>query len=644
MSGPLAWLGVAGAQPGDPYLDWSLATGWVGQPPSRLPLWVPLLAPRGAAWDAVLATWGAKGQAHPSPWNPPDTDWGVLWVRADAVAAAAQQLPGCEMSQPLPYPGPPGPAPALPPPAQTPPPVVVAAIDRGGAVLNACFGHRDDPTRTRLLGYWDQAERATVDAWQAAAAGYGRELNPTTLNALLQRAQQDPDGELGVYRDLGLGDLLQAHALGQPEHATHVLDTLAGLPPVQPCAASAKPRQDDPASRAPLVLVSVPPSRIGQTTGTATVAQVLDGLHYILALAEAHAPGVPVVVNISLGLLAGPHDGSSALERAIDGLMRRRPHLLVVLAAGNNGGDRLVDPGKGTNASGRLAPGDTATLTWRLQPGDPTDSFLELWWHTLGKTAADLRLRVVYPVAGEEVPLNHQQDLRAGDALVGRLHSQALGALGQDHEARGQLSLGPVGGPRGALPAGRWVLALRNAGPEPLEVDARVQGDLPRWNEPEPVQSVLSESSGLSLGEAGSLNGLATGQLPMVVGAARQSDGSDTLYTSRPKSRGTQRQRERVDARAVADEGAFAPGLVASGVLSGSWVRMGGTSVAAPVAARHWANRLSRGRLPDSPEQWLDFLQPPALTKGGPATRSRGEAERGDAPPAPRQPPPIRPD
>ena len=611
LSPDLRWQASAPARAGDPYLDWSLATGWAGQPPNRSPLWVPLLAPRGAAWDAVLARLAPQQQAFASPWNPPDTAWGVLWVRAEQAGEASQALPGSEMSQPQALPGPPAVPVRRPRRARRSPAVVIAAIDRGGAVLNDCFGHRDRPERTRLIGFWDQAEGPMHDPWLAPSAGYGRELDGPRIDALRQRARHDPQGELGVYRDLGLHDLLLAHALGEPDHATHVLDTLAGLPDRRPRAASAKPTDDDAAAGAPLVLVSVPPSRIGQTTGTATVAQVLDGLHYVLALADAHAPHAPVVVNISLGLLAGPHDGSSALERAIDDLMRRRPRLLVVLAAGNNGGDRLIDPSKGTNAGGRLAPGAEATLTWRLQPGDPTDSFLELWAQGAEGAAPDLRLRVIAPVPSCEVGLNRQSDLRCGDDLAARLHCQALDA---GHRVRAQLSLAPVAGPRGLLPAGAWVLGLRNAGTQPLALEARVQGDLPRWTDSEPVQSVLAGATGLHLGGAGSLNGLATGRCPVVVGAVRASDGRDALYTAQPKAPdaavvtgpcGT------IDARATADEGVFAPGLVASGVASGSWVRMGGTSVAAPVAARHAASRLAQGQRPRDPDSWGDFLRSP---------------------------------
>ena len=68
---------------------------------------------------------------------------------------------------------------------------------------------------------------------------------------------------------------------------------------------------------------------------------VLDGLRYILDRATSLAPprGVPVVVNLSFGHIAGPHDGSSMLERAIHELIeayRRAARLEVVVAAGNS--------------------------------------------------------------------------------------------------------------------------------------------------------------------------------------------------------------------------------------------------------------------------------------------------------------------
>jgi NAD(P)H-hydrate repair Nnr-like enzyme with NAD(P)H-hydrate epimerase domain len=608
------WQRPASCTPGDPYLDWALATGWQGFPPMRKPAdpalpWVPLLAPRGRALDQALARLGSSLWLNPE--SPPDTGWVTVWAQAGAVEAMRKSLRGCELSQPLPVDFARARAPSTPPARSGKPvPLILGSIDHGGAFLNAVFRAPGGSKACRILSYWDQAALPPQDPdtpWQVAPAGYGRELQHAALQALHRRCAGQAAKEQALYKALGLDKLLAAAAAEQPDHATHVLDTLAGLPARRRHPANAKPGALDAAAHAPLLLVSVPRGLDGQTTGAACVAQILDALHHILREAEALSPQAAVVVNISLGALAGPHDGSSALERAIDALMRKRPRLLVVFAAGNNGGDLLNDPTSGTNAAGVLAPRRSARLSWRLQPGDPTDSFLELWCSAEGGSAPPskaarpaLQLRVLEPLRSPWIKLDKQVDLYQGQRLLGRLQQQQTGS----GRSRAQLSLAPVRGARGGLPAGRWLIELRNSGELPLNLEARVQGDLSRWTDPIPVQSVLVEAQGLQLGQAGSLNGLATGKLPLMVGAAHTEDDRDSLYTARLKPS----DRERRLARAVADEGPLAYGLMAAGVLSGSEVRMGGTSVAAPVAARQWANRLARGGLPPRPEDWLDFL------------------------------------
>jgi hypothetical protein len=480
--------------------------------------------------------------------------------------------------------------------------VVLGAIDRGGAPLNRAWARPDAPERTRLLSYWDQGRTATADdaPWQVPPAGYGRELTREALDRLGAHTAGDPARELALYRAWGLDELVW-HALnGTADHATHVLDTLGGPPSLRPHAASAKPGTPDAAAAAPLVLVSVPAGHEGQTTGAAAVAQVVDAVHHILAEARAVAPDAPVVVNLSLGVYGGPHDGRSALEQALDALMRAHPHLLVVVAAGNGGADHLLDPSAVTNAGGWLAPGERAEWAWRLQPRDPTDSFLEAWFD--GAPDAEPAWCVLQPWASPWVGPGQRSDLRDPDTLLGRLQLQALGA----GRWRGQCDLAPTAGARGGLPAGCWRLAVRNTGRSPLRVALRVQGDLPRWTDPELQQSVLAEATGLALGGAGTMNGLATGHCPVPVGAVRLSDGLDALYTAQPAP-----GRPPVTVRAAADEAPLAYGLVAAGALSGSEARMGGTSVAAPVAARRAAQRLADGERPAGPTGWRAFLQPP---------------------------------
>lgn len=624
----LRWQRPAASTPGDPYLDWALASAWRGFPTllneAAEPAWVPLLARREEAVKQVQARKSSSLRLNPA--SPTDTEWVTLWAQTSVVADLRRALPGCELSQPLPVDF----AKARAPSARRVRsdkkiPMVLGSIDHGGAFLNQVFLAPGGRKTCRILSYWDQATlppKKPGTPWVVAPAGYGRELDQVALQKLQERSAGKPSQEAVIYKELGLDDLLVAAATEQPDHATHVLDTLAGLPARRRNPANAKPVELDAAANAPLVLVSVPQSLEGQTTGAACVAQILDALHHILSEAEALAPQAAVVVNISLGALAGPHDSTSALEKAIDDLMRKRPQLLVVFAAGNNGGDLLNDPSSGTNAAGTLAPGRSAQLTWRLQPGDPTDSFLEIWCRPAAatrlkkgkkKAAPALKLRVLEPVRSPWLKLGKQLDFvqkppsrgqRSKDPgrLLGRFHLQALDAQG----GRAQLSFAPVRGERGGVPAGRWVIELCNKGKgaQAMNIEARIQGDLPRWTDPAPVQSVLVEAQGLGLGMAGSLNGLATGKLPLMVGAAHTEDDRDSFYTAQLKPTGD----THCLVRAVADEGPMAYGLIAAGVLSSSEVRMGGTSVAAPVAARHWANRLAQGGRPSAPEAWRVFL------------------------------------
>ena len=76
-----------------------------------------------------------------------------------------------------------------------------------------------------------------------------------------------------------------------------------------------------------LVLVDLPAPAVRDTSGRLVPFFIIAGLVYILAktrrLAEQHeiaAPGLPVVINLSFGVLAGPKDGSSPIEQVFDAL------------------------------------------------------------------------------------------------------------------------------------------------------------------------------------------------------------------------------------------------------------------------------------------------------------------------------------
>jgi hypothetical protein len=72
-----------------------------------------------------------------------------------------------------------------------------------------------------------------------------------------------------------------------------------------------------------------------------------------------------------------------------------------------------------------------------------------------------------------------------------------------------------------------------------------------------------------------------------VVGATRLEDDSDAEYSSLGELGKDRRGVRDLVARAPADESASAIGLYAAGAASDTLVRMGGTSVAAPIVARY---------------------------------------------------------
>src|SRR5207253_5867659 len=88
---------------------------------------------------------------------------------------------------------------------------------------------------------------------------------------------------------------------------------------------------------------------------------IITGIQYIFARADRL--GRPAVVNLSLGTLFGPHDGTEAEEQAIDSISG--PGHLVVIAAGNSGSNPTATTGNSSlyvHARRTLTQGDTAQL------------------------------------------------------------------------------------------------------------------------------------------------------------------------------------------------------------------------------------------------------------------------------------------
>jgi hypothetical protein len=489
---------------------------------------------------------------------------------------------------------------------------LAAVIDDGVGFLNARFRRRHDHTRIRAV--WLQAERQTGTV--ATDVLSGQVLSAAEIDALLTKGDEAAT-YAGMNRALlPITDCALTNR--RAAHGTHVLDLAAG------CA----PWGDDPLRQVPILAVQLPPAGVRETAGRRMEAYLVEGLRWILAEALRQAYGTevpPVVVTISLGSLAGPGDRTAFLadwfrhELARHARLGKGAKVRLVIAYGNARLSRL-------SARDELRRQHPMDLVWRTQPDDHTSSHLEL--RADAGMVAGLRLDLT-PPAGSGLPgLEIDWPAHATGWRLTAPGGAPLAAVSARVEPGGQslllLSLAPtVGlGSLAANPPGGWRVTLRTLKVEPVRVTARVQRDdtppgyrsLGRqswldhplgWDWDEELRSYLAprraeDAPGCPVTREGSAVAYAGAEDPAIlfVGAARPAPGQPGAAAPAPYSaegvRHLARPGESAGPTLVAlgDDGVFRAGQRAAGVLSGSVVRMSGTSMAAPQVARallrHW--------------------------------------------------------
>jgi hypothetical protein len=490
---------------------------------------------------------------------------------------------------------------------------VMGLIDGGLAVANNAF--LDAQGRTRVKHFWRQdafqngnwpgnepRHRQPLDPERAGPTprdmGYGHELSGATIDAAMafytRHHQLD---EEALYQHLQLWDLSKP-----VNHGTHVGSLACG-------AGTLLQPRDDEASRCPIVAVKLDWSNVLDTSGGAMNVSVLDGLMYILARC---APSAQVVVNISWGTLAGPHDGSSILEAAMDQLIDLYAgRLRIAVPAGNGYQSR-------THANGELKRSRPQHLHWRVQPDDRTQSFLEIW---LGKGAENVHITVTPPGGGPALPLRRmgQSGLwldAGGEPLCGLIFpkNSALGRRG----TCALLALAPTFSRRGGkatAPFGVWKVTLTHQGGKPVVWDAYIERDdvalgvntgaRQSYLEDEfydtsgNIHSFVDDPTNPTLiRRSGTFNSLSTGMRTVSAGGTRRNaspSGHFALYSPRrPDPDAGRPQRPHVkkvpDTLYPSDDNPALWGVLGAGSRSGSVVRLAGTSSSSPQLARHMLN------------------------------------------------------
>jgi hypothetical protein len=502
-------------------------------------------------------------------------------------------------------------------------PVVVGVIDSGFAFAHRRFRSRDGLT-TRIEAFWDQragwsapnprnvVARARGAAQIADVVPYGTELLGGAIDRLLENPRPEVD-EDAIYRSLQYpGADLRA------SHGTHVLDLACGY----------GPGDAGPAARLPhIVCVALPRQTTADTAGLSLGVYALDALRYILDRADRLVPGANIVVNLSYGNIAGPHDGSSLLEQAIDELvrLRREPpradgrarrsagRLEVVIAAGNNHLSRC-------HAQLSLHGGQTSRpLAWRILPDDATPSFIEVW---MRKDAPPARLAVQLATPTGEtsdwVEPGMVRELRSDDGVIASIIHLATGRRRMILVAAAPT----VADERrcACAPAGLWQLRIKrlDSGAEPVAIDAWIQRDdnvhgfrrrgrQSYFDDPDYLRfdavgrPVEEDQPGSYVRRAGTLNAIGTGEETIVVGGYRGSDGAPATYSPRGPEAPGDAARAGPDLMSVSERSVTRRGVLGAGTRSGAMVAMNGTSVAAPQVTRWIAEQMAAGE-PGTPE------------------------------------------
>lgn len=496
---------------------------------------------------------------------------------------------------------------------------VIGMIDDSLAVAHANFL---DEGSARARFFWRQDGRGLGRV--PTQLGYGHELTRADIDAAMRESTY---GELldegRVYTTLGLSALgrrfpdgrLGFHALDTNiSHGSHVMDLAAGprtllaqivgVPP-NPDAPPSWAAAGDAASKAALVAVQLDYQTVSDTSGGSLNVHVLDGLMYILSRCTQKAE---VVVNVSFGTLAGPHDGTSLLEAAMDQLIAlRNGSLQITLAAGNSYQQR-------THANLTLEPAACEVLDWQILPDDTTQNFLEIW---IEQDRQGVEISVSPPNGGWLPPLK----IGEGSMWTGGGASPVCALIYPKRVATGErgtcalLAVAPTfafDANCATAPSGKWRVKLTNTGSAQVTIDAYVErDDMVVGTRTGARQSHFEDARYDSSGNPGSFvdhpgnpspirrsgnfNSVATGQRTVSVGGLRMVGSKWAHYSPQQPDPDAQRKRRpgvtnTPDTEQISDESPVLQGVNGAGTRSATVVRLRGTSAASPLAARALVN------------------------------------------------------
>ena len=236
---------------------------------------------------------------------------------------------------------------------------LVGIIDTGIDVMHEAF--LDANGKTRILAIWNQHDTAGPSPHAVDPAAFSFKLGRLWLASDIQQMVNSAVPPPPELRDAG-------------SHGTHVASIAAGRA-IGGLASGMAPEAGIVVVMPKMKTNPADPVSVGYSSSH---LQALEFLKRVAAGGnKVSAPVLPMAVNVSLGMNAGAHDGTSLLEAGFDTITNkgRDPGFVIVKSAGNergHGGHARIQPFLGV-----------MPITWESDATFRFEDYFELWYNIL---------------------------------------------------------------------------------------------------------------------------------------------------------------------------------------------------------------------------------------------------------------------
>lgn len=263
--------------------------------------------------------------------------------------------------------------------------VVIGFLDWGADFAHQDFVNQDGTTR--FLAIWDQGARiSSNNALQPY--GYGKVYNQTNINAALRTTTP--------YTTLGYRPSPDAHG-------THVM----GI-----ACSNGSSGVLGTAPEADIVFVNLNTSDSRGLQDLGDSVRLLEGIDFIKNIAGDR----PLVINMSVGMHGGSHDGKSLIEIAMDNFLANRRNTAICQSVGNY-------YSLNTHSSGKIMPGGANEFEFNVKTNDPTPNELEIWYS--GRDIFEIVLSNQSANVSISCTINQNQEIRKNNQLIGRIYHRS---------------------------------------------------------------------------------------------------------------------------------------------------------------------------------------------------------------------------